>query len=314
MGGSSGDGHAATPAWDYEVVTIVVVIGTSLLAFGLESVHHHSHRHTVASRMVEHVQTEFSLLGLVAILLMYVEVNTSISESYLHLLHEVHMVLFYIALLYLLVVLGLLALSRWVRVWWKALEEGGAITPEDAAAAEARSLTAWRSLPPWQRCCSPVSLLRLRRSQARAAYHDLRAHFVLANGLPRNFPFHKYLTSASEPVLAELTHVHPIAYVVLLLWVELDLLLRASLPADGAYAAADPPLSRPMVPGYHPAAATPASPVTALSSVSPRPGLTLGAQGGAKSVGQGGAVQSGGQGGGRRARCPFGAAEVRALY
>ena len=43
MGGSSGDGHAATPAWDYEVVTIVVVIGTSLLAFGLESVHHHSH-------------------------------------------------------------------------------------------------------------------------------------------------------------------------------------------------------------------------------------------------------------------------------
>ena len=41
MGGSSGDGHAATPAWDYEVVTIVVVIGTSLLAFGLESVHHH---------------------------------------------------------------------------------------------------------------------------------------------------------------------------------------------------------------------------------------------------------------------------------
>ena len=40
MGGSSGDGHAATPAWDYEVVTIVVVIGTSLLAFGLESVHH----------------------------------------------------------------------------------------------------------------------------------------------------------------------------------------------------------------------------------------------------------------------------------
>ena len=42
MGGSSGDGHAATPAWDYEVVTIVVVIGTSLLAFGLESVHHHS--------------------------------------------------------------------------------------------------------------------------------------------------------------------------------------------------------------------------------------------------------------------------------
>ena len=40
MGGSSGDGHDATPAWDYEVVTIVVVIGTSLLAFGLESVHH----------------------------------------------------------------------------------------------------------------------------------------------------------------------------------------------------------------------------------------------------------------------------------
>ena len=39
MGGSSGDGHAATPAWDYEVVTIVVVIGTSLLAFGLESHH-----------------------------------------------------------------------------------------------------------------------------------------------------------------------------------------------------------------------------------------------------------------------------------
>ena len=73
MGGASGDGHAATPAWDYEVVTIVVVIGTSLLAFGLESVHHHSHRHTVASRMVEHVQTEFSLLGLVAILLYYVE-------------------------------------------------------------------------------------------------------------------------------------------------------------------------------------------------------------------------------------------------
>ena len=48
MGGSSGDGHAATPAWDYEVVTIVVVIGTSLLAFGLESVHHHSH-HLLAS-------------------------------------------------------------------------------------------------------------------------------------------------------------------------------------------------------------------------------------------------------------------------
>ena len=69
-----------------------------------------------------------------------------------------------------------------------------------------------------------------------------------------------------------------------------------------------------MVPGYHPAAATPASPATALSSVSPRPGLTLGAQGGAKGVAQGGAVQSGGQGGGRRARCPFGAAEVRALY
>ena len=48
MGGASGDGHAATPAWDYEVVTIVVVIGTSLLAFGLESVHHHSH-HLLAS-------------------------------------------------------------------------------------------------------------------------------------------------------------------------------------------------------------------------------------------------------------------------
>ena len=41
MGASSGDGHAATPAWDYEVVTIVVVIGTSLLAFAPESVHHH---------------------------------------------------------------------------------------------------------------------------------------------------------------------------------------------------------------------------------------------------------------------------------
>ena len=142
MGGSSGDGHAATPAWDYEVVTIVVVIGTSLLAFGLESVHHHSHRHTVASRMVEHVQTEFSLLGLVAILLMYVEVNTSISESYLHLLHEVHMVLFYIALLYLLVVLGLLALSRWVRVWWKALEEGGARADWEAYKKEQKAAEA----------------------------------------------------------------------------------------------------------------------------------------------------------------------------
>ena len=30
MGGASGDGHAATPAWDYEVVTIVVVIGGNI--------------------------------------------------------------------------------------------------------------------------------------------------------------------------------------------------------------------------------------------------------------------------------------------
>ena len=166
------------------------------------------------------------------------------------------MVQFYIALLYLLVVLGLLALSRCARVVEGARggrrDHAGGRGGRRGAAPHRR-----RALPPWQRCCSPLSLLRLRRSQARAAYHDLRAHFVLANGLPRNFPFHTYLTSASEPVLAELTHVHPIAYVVLLLWVELDLLLRASLPADGAYAAADPPLM--LLAGAAGAAASPSS-------------------------------------------------------
>ena len=85
-----------------------------------------------------------------------------------------------------------------------------------------------------------------------------------------------------------------------------------------------------MVPGYHPAAAsaTPpragaaalaasvapaasAQPLAAtptLSGMSPRSGLAVSAQSGAHS-----GAQSSAQSGGRRARCPFGAAEVRAL-
>ena len=42
MAAGSHAASAAAEPWEYEVVTILVVLGTSLLAFGLESVHHHS--------------------------------------------------------------------------------------------------------------------------------------------------------------------------------------------------------------------------------------------------------------------------------
>ena len=69
MGGTSGSSAGNVSLWKYEVVIVLIVLLSAVLAYLLDALEHYTRSHPMAARVVEHVYEEVTLLGLISLLL-----------------------------------------------------------------------------------------------------------------------------------------------------------------------------------------------------------------------------------------------------
>lgn len=231
LAGGGGDGDHGLNAASGEVIAVATIGCVLLLQYATHLLDNKVEGHKHSAELVAMMYKELMILGVVAFGIFAIEqAGFHISLTAKHNFEIIHMSLFIVAVLYALLVVVLLILSRRLFRKWndtEALEFAhyqAVVDEKNRLKEELKPLSA----------CSRVFCARSASSRylvllAVVRYHELRLRFIADNELKEDFKFAGYLRKCAQHVFLELIEIHESGWVFFVVGVSIDLYFRGML-------------------------------------------------------------------------------------